>query len=82
MNETEVRLQWHQPSETNEQEWFYQVQGDMLLRVIENDTFRDIPIKEGEMFLLPGTYSEFQSIKLTLLGNTPTTQSDTRIPSV
>ncbi|KAH2281990.1 3-hydroxyanthranilate 3,4-dioxygenase 2 [Aspergillus fumigatus] len=54
VNETEVRLQWHQPSETNEQEWFYQVQGDMLLRVIENDTFRDIPIKEGEMFLLPG----------------------------
>ncbi|KAL3415636.1 aldehyde dehydrogenase family 8 member A1 [Aspergillus fumigatus] len=53
-NDYHVRLQWHQPSETNEQEWFYQVQGDMLLRVIENDTFRDIPIKEGEMFLLPG----------------------------
>jgi 3-hydroxyanthranilate 3,4-dioxygenase len=29
----------------------------MLLRIIENDAFRDIPIKEGEMFLLPGMYS-------------------------
>jgi hypothetical protein len=31
----------------------------MLLRIVENDTFRDIPVKEGEMFLLPGTYSKF-----------------------
>ena len=34
-------------------EIFYQVRGDINLRVIENGTQRDIPIKEGEMFFLP-----------------------------
>ena len=34
-------------------EIFYQVRGDINLRVIENGTQRDIPIEEGEMFFLP-----------------------------
>ena len=35
-------------------EFFYQVSGDMLLRVVDGETFRDIPIKQGCLFLLPG----------------------------
>jgi len=34
-------------------EFFYQVEGDMVLRVMEEAGRRDIRIREGEMFLLP-----------------------------
>eukprot|EP00005_Dracoamoeba_jomungandri_P005438 CAMPEP_0174258408 /NCGR_PEP_ID=MMETSP0439-20130205/7402_1 /TAXON_ID=0 /ORGANISM="Stereomyxa ramosa, Strain Chinc5" /LENGTH=295 /DNA_ID=CAMNT_0015341901 /DNA_START=32 /DNA_END=919 /DNA_ORIENTATION=+ len=35
------------------EELFYQVKGDMVLKVMEKGQPRDIPIKEGEAYLLP-----------------------------
>lgn len=34
-------------------EFFYQIEGDMTLKVFEEDQPRDINIREGEVFLLP-----------------------------
>ena len=35
------------------EEFFYQVEGDINLRVIEDGKPTDLPIREGEIFLLP-----------------------------
>jgi 3-hydroxyanthranilate 3,4-dioxygenase len=34
-------------------EWFYQLEGEMILRIQEDGAVRDIAIKAGETFLLP-----------------------------
>lgn len=37
------------------EELFYMVKGDMCLKVVERGKHKDVPIKEGEIFLLPGS---------------------------
>lgn len=36
------------------EEFFYQLRGDMVLKVIEDAGPRDLPIREGEVLLIPG----------------------------
>ena len=35
------------------EEFYYQLEGDIVVKIIEEEKFVDIPIKEGEIFLLP-----------------------------
>ena len=35
------------------EEFFYQLKGDMLLKLYDGKEFYDVPIREGEIFLLP-----------------------------
>lgn len=38
------------------QEYFYQVKGDLLIKLVVNGEFKDLWVREGEMFLLPGRF--------------------------
>lgn len=35
------------------QEWFYQIKGDMVLKIFEDGIIYDVTIREGEVFLMP-----------------------------
>lgn len=35
------------------EELFFQIEGDIVLKIVEDGKPRDVPIKQGEMFLLP-----------------------------
>jgi 3-hydroxyanthranilate 3,4-dioxygenase len=35
------------------EEFFYQLEGDIVLKVAENGTIHDVPIRAGDVFLLP-----------------------------
>jgi len=39
----------HDPGE----EFFYQIEGDMLLKIVQDGRIVDLPIRQGEVFLLP-----------------------------
>ena len=39
----------HDPSE----EFFFQVEGDMVLKTVQDGRLTDVPIRQGEVFLLP-----------------------------
>jgi len=35
------------------EEWFYQIKGDMMLKIAEDGEIYDVPIREGEVFMMP-----------------------------
>lgn len=35
------------------EEWFYQIEGDMVLKIADDGDIYDVPIREGEVFMLP-----------------------------
>jgi 3-hydroxyanthranilate 3,4-dioxygenase len=35
------------------EELFYQIEGDIVLKIIDSDQPRDVPIRQGDIFLLP-----------------------------
>jgi 3-hydroxyanthranilate 3,4-dioxygenase len=39
---------------TNSEEYFYQVKGDIVVRIIEDGKIKDVVIREGETFFIPG----------------------------
>ena len=50
------------------EEFFYQIEGDMVLRVLENGKPRDLPIRQGEIFLLPPKVPHSPQRKVATLG--------------
>ncbi len=38
---------------TNSEEYFYQLKGDIVVKIREDGVIKDIPIREGETFFIP-----------------------------
>ena len=43
------------------EEFFYQLEGNIVIKVVDNGQFYDVPIREGEVFLLPRTCATLRS---------------------
>lgn len=39
---------------TNSEEYFYQLQGDIVVRILEDGKIKDVIVREGETFFIPG----------------------------
>ncbi len=39
---------------TDSEEYFFQLKGDIVVRILEGGEIKDIPIREGETFFIPG----------------------------
>ena len=39
---------------TNSEEFFYQLKGDIVVRIIEDGRIKDVPLREGQTFFVPG----------------------------
>ena len=39
---------------TNSEEYFFQLKGDIIVRIREGGEIKDIPVREGETFFIPG----------------------------
>ena len=49
------------------EEFFYQLEGDMVLRCIDDGQQVDVPIREGEIFLLPPRVPHFLQVEASAL---------------
>jgi 3-hydroxyanthranilate 3,4-dioxygenase len=51
INGPNARNDFHQ---TNSEEFFHQLKGDIVVRIVEDGRIKDISVREGETFFIPG----------------------------
>jgi 3-hydroxyanthranilate 3,4-dioxygenase len=51
INGPNARNDFHQ---TNSEEFFHQLQGDIVVRIVEDGKIKDVAVREGETFFVPG----------------------------
>ena len=54
INGPNSRNDFHQ---SNSEEFFYQLKGDIVVRIIEDGKIKDVPVREGQTFFVPGNMS-------------------------